>query len=377
MGAGIFLLGADGRIVEMREEPYESEDVLQRLLASFPQLLAGDEFPGDEPRRWVLVTREARVPGEEGGSGRWSLDHLFLDQAGIPTLVELKRSSDTRARREVVAQMLDYAANAVVYWPAEQIREWFTATCDAQGVDPNDALTGLVGDADLHIEGFWETVRTNLRAGRLRLVFIADEVPAELRRIVEFLNEQMSETEVIAVEIRQYRNGGQRALIPRVIGQTPAARQTKRVASSRGGQQWNEELFFADAATRLNPDEVRVLRDLLEWSAGWRSRLWWGRGNKDGSAVPVLDHNGEGHLPITLWSSGLVGVGFYWLHSPFDDDSKRDKFRRRLNEIPGVDLPEDAIRRRPNIRVSLLHPPASLAAFKSAVDWLITEVKTT
>ena len=108
---------------EMREEPYESEDVLQRLLADFPQLLAGEEFPGDEPRRFRLVAREPGVPGEEGGSGRWSLDHLFLDQAGIPTLVEVKRSSDTRARREVVAQMLDYAAKAVVYWPAEQIRE--------------------------------------------------------------------------------------------------------------------------------------------------------------------------------------------------------------------------------------------------------------
>lgn len=62
------------------------------------------------------------IPGEEGGGERWSVDHLFLDQDAIPTLVEVKRSSDTRIRREVVGQMLDYAANAVVYWPAESIR---------------------------------------------------------------------------------------------------------------------------------------------------------------------------------------------------------------------------------------------------------------
>ena len=42
-----------------------------------------------------------------------------------PTLVEVKRSSDTRERREVVGQMLDYAANAVVYWPIETIRARF------------------------------------------------------------------------------------------------------------------------------------------------------------------------------------------------------------------------------------------------------------
>jgi len=49
---------------------------------------------------------------------RWDLadgvlDHLLLDQDGIPTFVECKRASDTRIRREVVAQMLDYAATAL------------------------------------------------------------------------------------------------------------------------------------------------------------------------------------------------------------------------------------------------------------------------
>jgi hypothetical protein len=377
MTAGIFLLDSDDRIVEMREEPYESEEVLQRLLASFPQLLAGDEFPGEEPRRWVLVTREAGVPDQEGAGGRWSLDHLFLDQGGIPTLVEVKRSSDTRARREVVAQMLDYAANAAVYWPAEQIREWFTATCEEKSVDPNEVLGALVGSVEFDPEEFWEAVRTNLRAGRLRLVFIADQIPRELQRIIEYLNEQMSDTEVLGVEIRQFRNGDQRTLVPRVIGQTAAAQQAKRVTTSRAPRQWDEEMFVADATERIAPEEVKVLRDLLDWSATWRSRLWWGKGKIDGSAVPVLDHDGQGYPPITLWSNGSVEIGFYWLayHPPFDDPAARHEFRRRLNQISGVDLTEDVIGRRPNIRVSRLRPPESLAAFKAAVEWLVAEVR--
>jgi hypothetical protein len=36
-----------------------------------------------------------------------------LDQDAILTIVEVKRSTDTHVRREVVGQMLDYAANAV------------------------------------------------------------------------------------------------------------------------------------------------------------------------------------------------------------------------------------------------------------------------
>jgi hypothetical protein len=44
----------------------------------------------DSPRRWLLISPETAIPGEEGGAGRWAVDHLFLDQDAIPTLVEVK-----------------------------------------------------------------------------------------------------------------------------------------------------------------------------------------------------------------------------------------------------------------------------------------------
>ena len=88
----------------MDEALYDSERLLQEMLAKHPDLLAGEQINIDDPRRWLLITREMSVPDEEDGSGRWSIDHLFLDQEGIPTLVEVKRSSDTRIRREVVGQ---------------------------------------------------------------------------------------------------------------------------------------------------------------------------------------------------------------------------------------------------------------------------------
>ena len=80
----------------MDEALYDSEFLLQELLAKYPDLLAGEQINCDVPRRWLLVTREMSIPGEEDGSGRWSVDHLFLDQEGIPTLIEVKRSTDTR-----------------------------------------------------------------------------------------------------------------------------------------------------------------------------------------------------------------------------------------------------------------------------------------
>ena len=82
----------------MTETSYVKEDDLQALLADYPDLLPGDQINFEVPRRWILVARELGVPGNEDESGRWSLDHLFLDQDGIPTFVECKRAIDTRSQ---------------------------------------------------------------------------------------------------------------------------------------------------------------------------------------------------------------------------------------------------------------------------------------
>src|SRR3954453_11799020 len=113
----------------MVERPYAAESDLQGYLAAHPDLLSA-EAAEDERRRWLLVRREMGVADREEGRDRWSLDHLFVDQDAIPTFVEVKRSSDTRLRREVVGQMLDYAANASAYWDAGRLRSSFETRFD-------------------------------------------------------------------------------------------------------------------------------------------------------------------------------------------------------------------------------------------------------
>ena len=145
MGTGTIFLIQNGQLLEMTETEYESEDLLQNLLAMHPKLLPGDQIDSANPRKWLFIEREMGIPGEEEGHDRWSLDHLFLDQDAVPTLIEVKRSSDTRIRREVVGQMLDYAANAVVYWPVEKIRASFEARCETERLDPDEVLPGRPG----------------------------------------------------------------------------------------------------------------------------------------------------------------------------------------------------------------------------------------
>ena len=110
MPGSIFILHEDGTLIEMQETPYDSEVLLQRLLAEYSNLLAGDQINPHKPRRWLLASREMRVSGDEG-TDRGYLDHLFLDKDAVPSLVAVKRSENTQVRRNVAGQMLDNAAN--------------------------------------------------------------------------------------------------------------------------------------------------------------------------------------------------------------------------------------------------------------------------
>src|SRR3546814_3148840 len=92
-------------------------------------------------------------------------------------------------------------------------------TCSAAGHGPDDQLAALLDGSDS--ESFWRQVEANLRSGRVRMVFVADRIPKELRRIVEFLNEQMRPAEVLALEVEQFVSpNGIRTLVPRVLGAT-------------------------------------------------------------------------------------------------------------------------------------------------------------
>jgi hypothetical protein len=131
--SGVFLLQGDDSLLSMEPASFAKEDDFQRLLSRFPQLLAGDQVDPQNPRRWVLVRRELAISTGELGASQWSIDHVFLDQDGIPTLVEIKRQSDSRIRREVVGQMLDYAANCFTYWSLETLRSGLETTCEKSG----------------------------------------------------------------------------------------------------------------------------------------------------------------------------------------------------------------------------------------------------
>ena len=260
MNETIFLLNNNGELVEMNEATYLSEDLLQKLLADYPTLISGSQIDPERPRRWLLISREFGVPDEKDNSQRWSLDHLFIDQDGVPTLVEVKRSTDTRIRREVIGQILDYAANAVSYWTIEEIKYRFEESCKENNRDTSTTLNEfLLNESDA--ENFWELTKTNLKAGKIRLLIIADTIPKELQRIIEFLNEQMSPAEILGLEIKQFIGQDLKTLVPRVIGMTSNA-QTIKGKQHGIEKHWSEESFFGELINQRGQQETEAARKI-------------------------------------------------------------------------------------------------------------------
>lgn len=341
-GGKIYLVESRDSLTPMDESFYDSEDILQDYLASHPDLLAGEQIRPEAPLKWLFVKREIGIPGEKSEGDRWSLDHLFVDQEGIPTFVECKRSSDTRIRRSVIGQMLDYAANATEYWPIEKLRQGAAETAQEAKDDLDDLVLSLIDlseeeDIEEAVEGFWQLVETNLRDGRLRLLFVSDSIPSELRRVVEFLNNQMDRTEVLAVEVKQYTGGGNTALVPRVLGLSEIARQKKeRTKKPRRSSPWTESEFLEDLRSRsLEGTRVAVIEELLEVAKKLQAdglvTISWGRGWEVGSFSIKQDKNNY----LTGWSNATMQLQMgSWKHP----EQMRNQLATELGEKLNFDL---------------------------------------
>jgi hypothetical protein len=241
-------------------------------------------------------------------------------------------------------------------------------------VDADEALLSAFPEIE-SVADFWTRVGTNLAADRLRLVFVADVIPSSLARIVEYLNRRMSETEVLAIEVRQFRDDAatQQIVVPRVVGQTQQARAAKGGAPTGN---WDRDTILTHTAERSGEARAGVVRRLFEWFDD-RGDLdeAFGKGTKDGSWQAGYWNPIRYIWPFVVYTYGRVEIEFQHIakRSPFDDLALRTALRDRLLAIKDVSLPDDAIDRRPSIDLNLLIDASSFAEFTATLDWAYSQ----
>jgi len=322
-----------------------------------------------------MVKRECPVPGKEGEMGRWSVDHVFVDQDGVPTLVEVKRSTDTRIRREVVGQLLEYAANALVYWSDDNLRQSFQKTCEDKGLDPQKILEEFLSPSgtELELDMFWDKVADNIRTGVLRLLFVADTIPPELRRIVEFLNEQMRPTDVLAVEIRRFAGEHQVTLVPTVLGITAKGERKRRPVT----RQWDESSFMDHIDRGHGPIALATARKLLDWFSPRVTYVYWGTGISEGGFVPVIRLKDVYYQLLRCGTSQpSIQVNFAIFKSrDLLDADKRERLRQELNKIDGVSIPLDGIDKYPRVPLMSLADDGAFRKFTEIYQDIINAIQ--
>ena len=310
-------------------KPFETEKELQELIAKHPELLAWEQMSPDGSTRWILVRRELGIAKDAGAGDWWRMDHLFIDQDAVPTLVEVKRGESPELRRKVVGQMLEYAAHAWQTWTADSLRQTFEgASADEKG-DKLRKLLGVEenGPDESWRDEFWRKVGDNLAAKRLRLLFVADQIPDELARVVEFLNATMPNVEVLAVEIKKFDGeSGLRTLVPRVIGRTAKPAGAKRQKLDRDSFLAKfEDEAVRNAARRLlavGSEHGRVYMGTTGVSIGYPKRCsvawvfppgvtgWMGLTDFTFGCPPFGDVPAELHEMLKTWLSQFKDDGF-------------------------------------------------------------------
>ncbi len=372
----VYKINPDGSTIPMTKVYCADETrELQDLLAKNLDLLPGDQINPEEPRRWVLVQREMGVPDPGSGKERWAIDFVLLDQDAIPTFVECKRFADTRARREVVGQMLEYAANGHHYWNRDQFQQLAEQSARARGMTLEEALQQAQVDIndEADVKDFFARAEENLRQGHIRLIFFLEEAPFELKSIVDFLNKQMERSEVLLVEARQYELEGTRVVVPTLFGYTEEARRVKRAAPVAAGRRaWDEESFFETIAVELGEDAFRTIHEFYNYMQSHGLQIIWGRGKRYGTLRIVAPEVSPTPI-LSIWTNGLLWINF----APLDKDERMVDFRGALARIVehymNWDLPDDYATRYISVPLETWLPRAQ--EFADLVVRLVEEFK--
>jgi hypothetical protein len=155
-------------------------------------------------------------------------------------------------------------------------------------------------------------------------------IPIELRRVVEFLNEQMDPAEVLAIEIRQFISGTKlRTLVPTIYGHTQEAAR-KRVGIP---QRWDEGRFFDKLGEKSTPKEMEIAHQIYDWMRnGGEREVEFGVGKENGSVYPLVRIQGVRINPLVLYSDGKLSVQFGALEGKpiFGDLESRRELAERI-----------------------------------------------
>jgi hypothetical protein len=159
--------GESLKAIDNRERVYD-ESWLQELLRRHPNILPVAEI---EPVFYPLIPIGREVVTETG-----IIDNLFISYRGYLVLVETKLWRNPEAKREVVAQAIDYGSS-ISKWSYSKLNDAvrdYTKRFEKVKINLTDWVERQSGPIEGGRDFFEETVAKNLRLGRFLIVIVGD-----------------------------------------------------------------------------------------------------------------------------------------------------------------------------------------------------------
>lgn len=187
--------------------------------------------------------------------------------------------------------------------------------------------------------------------------------------MVEFLNEQMARTEVVGLEVKQYieRDGARQTLVPRLIGQTEAARQTKGTAA-RSRRRWDEDGVLAGIRDAQPAEYAERMIGLYEALRDAGARRSWGAGASPSVTLWLGEHEDESRanpVSISIYNEGPA-INFDFVRES-RSESEMQRLAALMRSIPGVSAYIEGLEER-NWGMHRAMKPGDVLATDEALD---------
>jgi hypothetical protein len=191
-----------------------SEQWLQELIFRHPACLPVGEI---EPGFGELVSVGMEIPTSHG-----PIDNLLITPEGQIVLVEAKLWRNPQARREVVAQALDYAS-CIFEWDYEELEQRVLVSSFGPFSRPQRLYDLFEGRDGLALADFVDAINTNLRRGRILILVVGDGIRTEAKRLATMLQSHAGAHFTFAlVELNVFEVDSPEdvLVVPRVLAQT-------------------------------------------------------------------------------------------------------------------------------------------------------------
>jgi hypothetical protein len=204
------------------------------------------------------------------------LDNLLVTPHGQIIAVECKLWRNSEARREVVAQIIDYAKDLQRLSYTELQSAARQARRDPQ-FQLYDLVTQAVGEAELPLDElrFVDAVSRNLRQGRCLLLIVGDGLTEGAEAMTEFLQQHAGmhfALALVQLAVHEVPGTSQRLVVPSIpLRTTNIVRGIVQIEGGSITVSAPATAAIAERATTLSEDEFFAALDAIE--AGTSRRL--------------------------------------------------------------------------------------------------------